>query len=79
MHAQGIINGKYIELDQEIRLPKGSIVEVEIKPKALTLEEKRKLVDSLCGSWAEDESIKSIFEEIEAKRNMSKLREVNFL
>lgn len=78
MHVQGIVYGKHIELTQALELPRGSWVEIDIKPKELSLAEKKNLLDSLCGSWANDESLKLIFSEIEANRNIVKGREVNF-
>ncbi|MCP4105080.1 MAG: hypothetical protein GY749_06025 [Desulfobacteraceae bacterium] len=74
MQLQGIISGKHIELFHETNLPDGLLVTVDIQAKPLSLEEKQKLVDKLCGSWSEDNSLKQIFTEIENQRN-SKLRE----
>ncbi len=48
------------------------------KPKALPLEEKRTLTQKLCGSWAGDESLKPIFDEIEIRRHTGIPREVKF-
>ena len=77
-HVQGVIRGKHIELEHEIGLPSGSIVMVRIEPKGLSLEEKRRLVMSLCGAWASDASLGPIFAEIEQQRALSMPREVNF-
>ncbi len=78
MHVQGIVHGKHIELTQELPLPSGSIVELDVKPKELSLAEKKKLLDLLCGSWVDDKSLATIFSEIEANRNIVKGREVSF-
>lgn len=75
---QGVVKGKRIELEREPELPPGSIVVVQIQPKPLTLAEKRELVHSLCGAWADDTTIGPIFEEIERQRASSSLREVDF-
>ncbi len=78
---QGIIKGARIELEHETALPYGAAVLVSIMPQPkleLTLEEKRRLTDSLCGTWAGDPSINTIFAEIEHHRTMSTSREVNF-
>jgi hypothetical protein len=75
---QGVIHGKQIELEHETGLPYGSSVTVRIQPKPLSLEEKRRLVDTLCGVWADDSSLKSIFAEIEQQRALTTPREVNF-
>lgn len=66
IQVQGVIHGNQIELEHETNLPQGSIVLVEIHPKPLALEEKVRLVNLLCGSWAHDASLKAIFEEIES-------------
>lgn len=75
---QGIIRGKRIELEREPELPTGSVVLVQIQPKPLTLEEKRRLADALCGAWADDPSIPSVFAEIERQRTLTTPREVSF-
>lgn len=76
--VQGTIRGKQIELERETGLPAGSIVTVNIQPRPLSLEEKRRLVDLLCGAWAGDATIPSIFAEIEQQRHTATPREVNF-
>lgn len=76
--VQGIINGKYIELDREPNIPSGARVIIEIQSKPLSLVEKRRLVDQLCGSWASDPSLKAIFADIEAQRAITQPREVDF-
>jgi hypothetical protein len=78
MQMQGIIRGRRIELEREPELPTGSVVLVQIQPKPLTLEEKRRLADALCGAWADDPSIPSVFEEIERQRMVTVPREVVF-
>jgi len=78
LQIRGTIEGKRIELERETGLPPGSSVMVKIEPKPLDLEEKRHLVDLLCGAWAEDSSLKVIFTEIEQRRAMTLPREVNF-
>ena len=68
MHLHGIIYGKRIELEEETDLPSGSSVIVDIRLKSLSVEEKQRLTDALCGAWANDPSLKTIFEEIERHR-----------
>jgi len=75
---QGVITGKRIELEREPDLPSGSNVIVRIQPKLLTLEEKRQMVDLLCGTWAGDASLAPIFAEIEHRRTITAPREVGF-
>jgi hypothetical protein len=78
IQLQGIIRGKQIELERETPLPTGAVVMVEIQPVALTLEEKRKLIQALCGAWADDPSLPAIFAEIESERSIVEPREVDF-
>ncbi len=78
MQVQGIIRGNRLELYKETGLADGIPVIVDIKPMPLSLEEKRKLTDKLCGSWAEDKSLEPIFKKIGQQRHNSKAREANF-
>ena len=78
VQMQGVIKGKQIELERETGLPSGSTVVVNIQPTSLTLEDRRQLVDLLCGAWADDASLRPIFAEIERQRTMTTPREVNF-
>ena len=78
VQLQGIINGKYIELDREPGLPSGSVVLVNIQVKPPTLEEKRQIVDALCGAWQDDSTLGPIFAEIEQQRLETAPREVSF-
>jgi len=78
LQLQGIVKGKQIELERETGLPLGSAVVVRVEPKRLLLEEKKRLVDAVLGSWAGDNSLKTIFAEIEKLRAITPPREVNF-
>ena len=78
VQLQGVIHGKRIELERETELPAGSIVVVNIHLKLLNLEEKRQLVDLLCGTWADDTSLSAIFAEIEQRRAMTQPRTFSF-
>lgn len=75
---RGIINGKYIELDCEPGLPSGSVVIVNIQVKPPTLEEKRQMVDGLCGAWQDDSTLGPILAELEQQRLETAPREVSF-
>ncbi len=72
MQAQGVIIGRYIELLHETDLPDGLLVTVEIHSESFSLEERRKLIDELCGSWEGDSSLNPIFTEIEYSRRDSR-------
>ena len=78
VQLEGIVKGKQIELEHETGLPFGSNVIVKLEPKSLTIKEKQQLVDVLCGAWADDLSLKPIFEEIEQQRSEISPREVEF-
>lgn len=75
---QGVIRGKQIELERETGLPSGSVVFVRVEPKRLSLDEKKRLIDLLCGAWAGDASLTAIFSEIEQLRALALPREVKF-
>jgi hypothetical protein len=57
--------GDPVEWQRELR--KDRALPDRVKP--LSLEEKLRLADKLCGSWSEDNSLKQIFTEIENQRN----------
>lgn len=78
VQVQGIIRGRRIELEHETGLPTGSLVTVYLEPNPLTMEEKRHWVDSLCGAWAGDSSIPTIFAEIARRRVNAIAREADF-
>lgn len=78
VQVQGIIDGKHIELERETGLPPGQAVLVRVEPVLLSPDEKRRLVDELCGAWAGDPSIGTIFAEIEGERSAARPRDVDF-
>jgi hypothetical protein len=78
MQIKGIVRGKQIELERETGLPADSVVIVRVEPKRLSLDEKKRLVDLLCGVWASDASLTAIFSEIEQLRALALPREVKF-
>ncbi len=75
---QGVIRGKHIELEREPELPSGSPVIVKIEPLPLDLDQRRQVVESLCGAWADDDSLVPIFVEIEERRARTVPRQVDF-
>jgi hypothetical protein len=78
MQLQGILTGRYIELPHELDFPDGQHVTVDIRPETFSPEEKRRLIDELCGSWASDSTLTDIFSEIESERHDNGTRKVNF-
>jgi len=66
-----------IRLPKKVKIPEGTKVIVKIEP-ALKASEKRKIISSLCGAWADDATIMPIFEEIEKERHQYHGREVSF-
>ncbi len=78
MQTQGVIAGKHIELLHETDLPDGLQVIVDIRPDANADDDKKWLINQLCGSWARDDSLATIFMEIEQVRRNAIPREVNF-
>ena len=63
--AQDWVSQTRLEDDQERLIP-------------LTLLQKRQIVDQLCGSWANDNSLEPIFAEIQQQRLVNTPREVSF-
>ena len=49
-----------------------------LRQKKRSLEEKKSIIESLCGSWANDESIDVIFKEIDLQRHIYPGRKVDF-
>ncbi len=58
----------YIRFPKRIDLPDGTRVIVRIEP-ILKTKEKLRIISELSGTWAEDPSIKPIFEELEQLRH----------
>ena len=75
---QGIVRGRHIELAQETGWPAGSTVIIDIRSAPLTLTEKRRRVDELCGVWAGDADVNAVFSEIEQARSVALPREADF-
>ncbi len=48
------------------------------RQKKRNLEEKKDIIESLCGSWADDKSIDAIFKEIDLQRHAYPGRKVDF-
>jgi hypothetical protein len=49
-----------------------------LRQKKRSLEEKKNIIESLCGSWADDKSIDVIFKEIDSQRHVYLGRKVDF-
>ncbi len=80
MEAQlhGIIAGKRIELEEETGLPDGSPVIVQIQLTNSDLDRRRRMIEALCGAWADDPSLVNIFAEIEQQRDQARPRDTDF-
>ncbi len=78
MHVQGIIKGKYIELSHQTGIPDGMTIVMDIRLLKPTFQEQQKLVDKLCGTWTNDQSINTIFKEIDEQRHRSLPRHITF-
>ncbi|NQT55672.1 MAG: hypothetical protein HQ551_05550 [Desulfobacteraceae bacterium] len=66
-----------IRLPKKVQIPDGTRVIVEIEP-ILKTKEKQKIISELSGSWSNDPTIISIFNELEQKRHNNIGREVGF-
>jgi len=74
---KGVIEKHSIKLPEWVHLYDGTKVNVSIEVEE-SIEEKRKLAEKLCGSWADDPTIDQIFEEIEKARHSYSGREIEF-
>lgn len=54
------------------------ISSILLRQKKRSLEEKKNIIESLCGSWADDKSIDVIFKEIDLQRHIYPGRKVDF-
>jgi len=71
------IENGLIRLPKKVRLPDGTRVIVKIDP-ILKTKEKLKIIADLSGSWSNDPTIMSIFEDLEQKRHNNFGREIGF-
>ena len=79
INANGKIHGDRIDLDRILsEFADGAAVNVSVTARELSLDDKRRLIDSLCGSWRNDPTIESIFAEIARERSASVERSVTF-
>ena len=65
---RGAIEQHSIKLPDWVHIPEGTKVKVSIETE-ISKEDKKTLAKKLCGTWASDPSIDSIFEEIEKERH----------
>ena len=78
MQLHGVIDGKHIELEQETGLPAGSAVLVQIQSTDLDVAAKRRVIDALCGAWADDPSVAAIFADIQRQREDTTPRPIDY-
>jgi len=64
----GILKGHTVELEDETTLPDGAHVQVTLETTVPSLEQKRQLVEELCGAWSSDESLAHVFQQLEQDR-----------
>ena len=69
LNMHGIVRGKQIELECETGLPDGAAVSVQIERQVRSLDDVHKQLDALCGAWSSDESIESVFAELQRHRS----------
>lgn len=74
---KGIIKGKRIELDRELGLPSGSEISLSIETPERSIEERRKSVQSLFGSWKNDADIQQVFKKMTRDRRRRLPRKVD--
>lgn len=77
MEVKGIKRGKTIELLQEIDLPDGVEITVEVKPVViLSLSERLNRLTSLFGAWQNQPELDEIFAAINEERHRYQGREI---
>jgi hypothetical protein len=79
-NAVDALNRNVLELQSKLDEVNRRLAAFEFRsnPQPLSLDEKREWVDRLCGAWAGDSSLKTIFAEIERQRALAVPREVDF-
>jgi hypothetical protein len=73
----GVVRGRSIELYSESGLPDGAEVTIQIESNGLSLEERRRRMQALCGAWRSDDSLEAVFDSIAVERQGRGHREVN--
>lgn len=77
MEVKGIKRGKIIELLQEIDLPDGVEITVEVKPVAiLSLSERLNRLTTLFGAWQNQPELDEFFAVIDEERHHYQGREI---
>jgi hypothetical protein len=78
MKVKGIIQGKTIQLSEEITAPDDTEVIVEIPDHFLTNEiEQWQQLQQVAGAWKDDPEIEEIFAEIDRERHADRGRDLN--
>ncbi|OGW53350.1 MAG: hypothetical protein A2Y81_03525 [Nitrospirae bacterium RBG_13_43_8] len=54
------------------------ILSLLLRQRKRSFEERKNIIESLCGSWSDDESIDVIFKEIDLQRHVYPGRKVDF-
>lgn len=79
MKIKGIIRGKTIELAEQLPIPEGLEIFIEI-PDNLTTdpEEKWEKLQAIIGVWKDDQEIAEIFTDIDRERHADLGQPINF-
>jgi len=78
MKVKGIKKGHYIELLEEIPVPDGQEISLEISPNSIPESEQWKQLEEVIGACDNDQEITNIFEEIDQQRHREIGRDINF-
>ena len=79
MKIKGIKRGKNIEISEEINIPDGQELIIEIaKEQLMRNKQRHQQLDEVFGAWKDDTEIAEIFAEIDRERHVDYGRNLNY-
>lgn len=79
MKVKGIIQGKTIQLSEEVTAPDGTEVMIEIPDRSFSNQtEQWQQLQQVIGAWKDDPEIEEIFAEIDRERHADRGRDIDF-
>ncbi|BAU12576.1 hypothetical protein LEP3755_31060 [Leptolyngbya sp. NIES-3755] len=79
MKVKGILHGQTIELLEQINVPDGTEVTIEISDRPITAstEERLAKLNQLFGAWHDQSDLDDIFAEIDRNRHVARGRQLD--